>query len=339
MGSGSCPSVRPTVTERTSRRERRGAVRARSLAVPTCARAHGTRSEAATRCLSHRRLRVTTHPTWTTTTPQLLERARAGDRPALEALLARHQRSVYRFGLKMCRDEEDAKDILQETLLAVARNVKDFRGASSVSTWLYTIARSFCIKKRRRSKFAPEQEESLDAREPGEAARQIADPARPPDDTLAGRQIEIALEQAIASLDPMYREVLVLRDVEGLTAPEVGEVMGLSVEAVKSRLHRARVAIRAAVAPLLGIPGAAEAARGAPSASPPGALPGHRRAVLEAPRGRDRREALRRHGDATSPAVRPATRAASRSRRRWRSARRPHSPRCPRPCRRRSGRR
>lgn len=204
---------------------------------------------------------------------QLLERARGGDRPALEALLARHQRSVYRFGLKMCRDEEDAKDILQETLLAVARNVKDFRGASSVSTWLYTIARSFCIKKRRRSKFAPEQEESLEAREPGEAARQIADPARPPDDILAGRQIEIALEQAIASLDPMYREVLVLRDVEGLTAPEVGEVMGLSVEAVKSRLHRARVAIRAAVGPLLGIPGAAEAARGAPSASPPERCP------------------------------------------------------------------
>jgi len=190
---------------------------------------------------------------------ELLERAREGDRRALEALLARHQRSVYRFGLKMCRDEEDAKDILQETLLAVARNVKDFRGASSVSTWLYTIARSFCIKKRRRSKFAPAQEESLSAREPGEAARQVVDPARAPDDALAGRQIESALEQAIGSLDPMYREVLLLRDVEGLTAPEVAEVMGLSVEAVKSRLHRARVAVREAVAPLLGIPGAAPA--------------------------------------------------------------------------------
>ncbi|WP_242352598.1 MULTISPECIES: sigma-70 family RNA polymerase sigma factor [unclassified Anaeromyxobacter] len=206
---------------------------------------------------------------------ELLERAREGDRRALEALLSRHQRSVYRFGLKMCRDEEDAKDVLQETLLAVARNVKDFRGASSVSTWLYTIARSFCIKKRRRSKFAPEQEESLEARVSGEAARQVVDPTRPPDDALAGRQIEAALEQAIAALDPMYREVLVLRDVEGLTAPEVAEVMGLSVEAVKSRLHRARVAVREAVAPLLGIPGAAappaaagKAAPGEPAAEP-----------------------------------------------------------------------
>src|SRR5512132_2045311 len=102
----------------------------------------------------------------------LLDRARAGDRDALDTLLDRHQRRVYRFGLKMCRDPEDAKDVLQETLLAVARGVKDFRGASSVSTWLYTIARSFCIKKRRRSKFAPSEEASLDAREHGFEARQ-----------------------------------------------------------------------------------------------------------------------------------------------------------------------
>ncbi len=195
----------------------------------------------------------------------LLDRARTGDRRALEELIARHQRRVYRFGLKMCRDSEDAKDVLQETLLAAARTVKDFRGASSVSTWLYTIARSFCIKKRRRSKFAPEQEESLDARAPGLEARQVMDPSRGPEDELAGRQVEVALERAIAALEPMYREVLVLRDVEGLTAPEVAEVMGLTVEAVKSRLHRARVAVREALAPLLAAPGAgAVEAAGAP---------------------------------------------------------------------------
>jgi len=184
---------------------------------------------------------------------RLLDAARAGDRAALDQLLTRHQGRVYRFGLKMCRDPEDAKDVLQETLLAVARNVKDFRGASTVSTWLYTIARSFCIKRRRRSKFAPEQEESLDMGPDGEAT-QLADPARGPDESLAGRQIESALERAIGELDPMYREVLLLRDVEGLSAPEVAEVMGLSVEAVKSRLHRARVAVREKVAPLLGVP-------------------------------------------------------------------------------------
>jgi RNA polymerase sigma-70 factor (ECF subfamily) len=196
----------------------------------------------------------------------LLARARAGDRAALDELLSRHERRVYRFGLRLCRDPEDAKDVLQETLLAVARTVKDFRGASSVSTWLYTIARSFCIKKRRRSRFAPAEEESLAAREPGALARQVPDPARAPDESLAGRQVERALERAIARLEPMYRDVLVLRDVEGLSAPEVAEVMGITVEAVKSRLHRARVAVRAEVAPLLALPpeGAAPAAAGCP---------------------------------------------------------------------------
>src|SRR4051794_19854790 len=72
---------------------------------------------------------------------QLLVSARAGGRDALEQLLERHQAQVYRFGMKMCRHPEDAKDVLQDTLLAVARGVRDFRGASSLSTWLYTVAR------------------------------------------------------------------------------------------------------------------------------------------------------------------------------------------------------
>lgn len=191
----------------------------------------------------------------------LLERARAGDAQAIEALLERHQAQVYRFGMKMCRDPEDAKDVLQDTLLSMARGVRDFRGASSLSTWLYTIARSFCIKKRRRSKFASEGERSLDT-EISAQGRQLADPAQGPDEALAGKQVEYALEQAIRGLEPMYREVLLLRDVEGLTAPEVAEVLGLSVQAVKSRLHRARLSVRAAVAPLLGIPTNSPAAPG-----------------------------------------------------------------------------
>ncbi len=143
--------------------------------------------------------------------------------------------------------------MLQDTLFAMARGVRDFRGASSVSTWLYTIARSFCIKKRRRSKFAPAGERSLDS-DAGVDASQFADPAKTPDEALAGQQVEMALEQAIGALEPRYREVLLLRDVEGLTAAEVAEVLGISVQAVKSRLHRARLFVRAQVAPLLGVP-------------------------------------------------------------------------------------
>ena len=182
---------------------------------------------------------------------ELLGAAQDGDRKALNELLERHQGRVFRFGMKMCGAEEDAKDILQETLLAAARNVDGFRGASSVPTWLYAIARSFCIKKRRTSKFAPDHVESLESA--GEAVTEVPDAARGPEEDASGRQIRGALGDAIAALDPMYREVLILRDVEGLSAPEVAEVMGLSIEAVKSRLHRARVAVRDRVAPLLGV--------------------------------------------------------------------------------------
>ncbi|MBI5512659.1 MAG: sigma-70 family RNA polymerase sigma factor [Deltaproteobacteria bacterium] len=192
---------------------------------------------------------------------RLLESARSGDEQALQDLLQRHQAQIYRFGLRLCHDPEDARDVLQETLLAMARGVRDFRGASSLSTWLYTIARSHCIKKRRRSTFAPVEERSLDTDATLEVSR-VADLARGPDEALAGREVEAALERALAALAPGYREVLLLRDVEGLTAPEVAEVLGLGVDAVKSRLHRARVAVRAQLAPVLGTP-EGEAAPGA----------------------------------------------------------------------------
>jgi RNA polymerase sigma-70 factor (ECF subfamily) len=151
----------------------------------------------------------------------------------------------------MCGNEEDAGDVAQESLISMARSLRDFRGESSVSSWLYTIARRFCIKKRRRGKFAPAREESLDA--PGiDAAQRLADPAPGPEQTAANQELYRALTRAIDGLEPAQREVLVLRDVEGLTAAEVAKVLGLRVDAVKSRLHRARVAVREALAPVLG---------------------------------------------------------------------------------------
>ena len=181
----------------------------------------------------------------------LLESARSGDRSAIEQLLTRHQGRVYRFGMKMCRDSEDAKDVLQDTLLAAARGLPEFRGASSLSSWLFTIARSYCIKKRRKTSrgaaLARASQETSDL----EAA---VDPGVAPDELASGRQLGVALDAAIDDLDPTSREVLVLRDVEGLSAPEVAQVLGISVDAVKSRLHRARVAVRAKLAPVLGLP-------------------------------------------------------------------------------------
>lgn len=181
----------------------------------------------------------------------LLAAARAGDKVALGQLLERYQPRVYRFGMKMCRDPEDAQEILQETLLAVARGVHDFRGGSSLSTWLYTIARSFCIKRRRRSKFAPSKERSLDT-DLAVEVEQLPDTARSPDDALASRQLEQALDRAVDALEPMSREVLILRDIEGLTAPEVAQILGTTTQAVKSRLHRARLSVRQQLVPLIG---------------------------------------------------------------------------------------
>jgi RNA polymerase sigma-70 factor (ECF subfamily) len=174
---------------------------------------------------------------------ELLTAARQGNAAALEALLVRYQPRLYRFGLRMCGNVEDARDVAQQSLISMARSIRDFRGDSSVSSWLYTIARGFCIKKRRRSKFAPAREESLDQADTT-AAQRLADPAPSPEQTATNRELAAALTRAIDALDPAQREVLVLRDVEGLPAPEVAKVLGISVEAVKSRLHRARVAVR-----------------------------------------------------------------------------------------------
>lgn len=184
---------------------------------------------------------------------QLITAAQTGDRNALEELLERHQGQVYRFGMQMCRDPDDAKDILQDTLLAMARGVKEFRGEASIATWLYAIARSFCLKKRRKGKFAPSNELSLSDDAMGDAWK-LADPGLSPDDAAASQQVNQALQQAIDQLDATYREVLILRDVEGLTASEVASVLGISAEAVKSRVHRARRAVRDQVAPLLKVP-------------------------------------------------------------------------------------
>jgi RNA polymerase sigma-70 factor (ECF subfamily) len=171
---------------------------------------------------------------------ELLRAARGGDREALTALLERHQQRVFGFGMKMCGDAEDAKDIAQETLLTMARTLRDFRGEASLSTWLYMVARSFCIKKHRRTKGAPAAYESLDKIPQASADEQ----APSPEQMLLGREARETVAAALDQLEPEAREVVILRDIEGLSAAEAAQVTGLSVAAVKSRLHRARQALR-----------------------------------------------------------------------------------------------
>jgi RNA polymerase sigma-70 factor, ECF subfamily len=171
---------------------------------------------------------------------ELLDAVRGGDRTALEELLERYERRIYRFGLRMCGNEEDAREVLQETLLAAFRHLPAFRGDAALSTWLYQIARSFCIKERR-------GERPRDPLEEGVAATEAA-----PDVRAHAREVGEALAAAIAALSPEHREAVVLRDVEGLSAEEAASVAGIEVGALKSRLHRARMELRSHLAGVLG---------------------------------------------------------------------------------------
>ena len=178
------------------------------------------------------------------TDADLLSAARRGDRAAINELLARYEPSIYRFGLRMCGDEDAAREVLQETLLAAFRYLPGFRGDAALSTWLYQIARSFCIKERRGQRPTSSLDDA--------AAAELVDPAPPPDARVHAHEIGELLAAAIKTLPQDQREVLILRDVEGLSAEQTAEVVGIEIGAIKSRLHRARVALRGELARVLG---------------------------------------------------------------------------------------
>jgi RNA polymerase sigma-70 factor (ECF subfamily) len=184
----------------------------------------------------------------TRTDAQLIEAARSGDDKALDELLGRHEKQVYRFGLRMCGSEEDAKEVLQETLLAAFRGIHAFRGDAQLSTWLYMVARTHCLRLRRRSAGAPEEFQPLDS----PAATAVAAADATPDMVSHARHMGEVLQAAILTLPEAQREVLILRDVEGLTAEEAAQVVGIEVGALKSRLHRARLQLREHLSLLLG---------------------------------------------------------------------------------------
>jgi RNA polymerase sigma-70 factor (ECF subfamily) len=166
---------------------------------------------------------------------QLLDAAQRGDRKALEALLSLHRKTVFRYGLRYCGSTENTEDAVQETLWAAAKAIGNFRRAAAVTTWLFTIVRNKC----HRLMFHKHDEEDL-----ADLLPRMADPSRSPEDDLATRQVQHILAEALARLEPNHREVILLRDVEGLTAPEAADQLGLTVQALKSRLHRAREQLR-----------------------------------------------------------------------------------------------
>lgn len=175
-----------------------------------------------------------------------VERARQGDAAALEEVLASVAPAVRRFGMRMCRSPDDADDVLQDTLLAIATHLPEFEGRSSLSSWVFALVRSACARKRRGLKNRPPVAD--------DAAHERSDEAPSPEESAAGRELGAALSRALEALPEDQREAVLLRDVEGLSAAEAAEAIGIGEAALKSRLHRARAALRASLAPLAAAP-------------------------------------------------------------------------------------
>lgn len=164
-----------------------------------------------------------------------------------DTLYRDHVDLMYRFANRLCGETEAAKDLVQETFLNAYRGFKSFRGDAQISTWLYTIASRACLRMRRKRKGEPDRELSLDEFIPtseGEFRLQIPVDGLSPEEALENKELREALDAAINKLPRKYKMVLVLRDMEGLSAKEVGTIMGLNERAVKSRLHRARMFVR-----------------------------------------------------------------------------------------------
>ena len=180
----------------------------------------------------------------------LVAAAREGDRRALSSLLTRLTGPVYRYGRAFCGDPHDAEDVTQVVLLALARTLHEFRGESALTTWAYSVAKRACARQRRRRAGAPGRFTSLEQADRG-GPHDLEDQNQDPQRSLERARLARAIESAIQALPASQREVLILRDVEGLPASQVGRTLGLKVSVVKARLHRARAALRSTLAPWL----------------------------------------------------------------------------------------
>ncbi|MBI3671044.1 MAG: sigma-70 family RNA polymerase sigma factor [Acidobacteria bacterium] len=177
----------------------------------------------------------------------LLDRIVAGDAQAFEELVQRHEERVYRVTIAITGNHEDAEEAMQQTFLKVYQHLGGFQRASKFTTWLTRIAVNEALQKRRRQRVT----ESLDdPRLTDEAVmpKQLRDWHDDPEKIYSKQQMREIVESAIQSLAPMYREVFVLRDVQGLTTQEAAEALGIAVSALKSRLLRARLMMREALA-------------------------------------------------------------------------------------------
>jgi RNA polymerase sigma-70 factor (ECF subfamily) len=170
-----------------------------------------------------------------------------------EHIFQEYSPRIYRLALRMLGNETDAEDITQEVLLQVVRKLDTFRGDSSLGTWLHRVTTNAVLAHRRKQATLRECQSGISPEIPATESTDAGVNRRAdcPEEQAQGRELSRLIEEATASLPEMYREVFLLSDVEGLTNAEVADLLGLSLSAVKSRLHRARHLLRDSLAPHL----------------------------------------------------------------------------------------
>ena len=176
---------------------------------------------------------------------ELVERARRGEESAFEALVTENEKRIYNLCLRLVGNPEDAAELTQEAFLNAWRGLGRFQGESSFSTWLYRLASNVCIdflrrEKRRRSLSMTV---SLDDEE-GERQAELPDRRYAPEEALERSEARRAVAEGLERLTPEHRQVLVMREIHGLSYAEIAQVLGLEEGTVKSRIARARGALR-----------------------------------------------------------------------------------------------
>ncbi len=176
---------------------------------------------------------------------QAIELLKVGQPESMEKALKLLQETVFSFSMRVCQQREDAEDTMQEVLAKSVPVLSRFESPKALVVWLYKVAKTRCLMSRRKSKFAPKQELSIEELMPDrEELGTVVQGGVNPETFAIHSQEARWLRDAIQKLPPQYRIVLVLRDMEGLTDEEVAEITGLRAGTVRVRLHRARLFVR-----------------------------------------------------------------------------------------------
>lgn len=175
----------------------------------------------------------------------LVKKSQSGDVESFELLISSYDKRAYNIAYRVMGNEEDAKDMAQEALLRVYRSIKDFRGQSSFSTWLYRIVTNVCLDELRRRKN--EKYVSMDSTiqtDSGELHMELCSDKETPESAFERVEQREAIKNAIRELNDEYRSVIVLRDIQGFSYEEISNILDCSLGTVKSRINRARTMLR-----------------------------------------------------------------------------------------------